>query len=342
MMDVQIFELGSAPEQDLRDAFELHRTLQLEMSPGHKSLSYEATIASWKSIVDYCQTRHWVARVDNRIVGIAKTEIEIREDNQDQAWLDVNVLPEFRRRGIGAALARPALVHAASCSRTLIGAEAGQDHPGEEFLTFLGLTKRLLWRVSRVHMDAIPPALMHKWISAASAIAELYELVRWVGPCPDEYVGELVLVTTLMNTAPREGLAMEDEVWSPDMIRAADARLLAADIERWTVAACHKATQKFVGFTEMNVYRLDPSHAEQENTVVHPGHRNKGIGRWIKAVMIETLRAQRPMIDTIDTGNAAGNQAMLSINEQMGFRTRCAIADWQGEVSTALHALENR
>ena len=172
MMDVQIFELGSAPEQDLRDAFELHRTLQLEMSPGHKSLSYEATIASWKSIVDYCQTRHWVARVDNRIVGIAKTEIEIREDNQDQAWLDVNVLPEFRRRGIGAALARPALVHAASCSRTLIGAEAGQDHPGEEFLTFLGLTKRLLWRVSRVHMDAIPPALMHKWISAASAIAD--------------------------------------------------------------------------------------------------------------------------------------------------------------------------
>jgi hypothetical protein len=73
---------------------------------------------------------------------------------------------------------------------------------------------------------------------------------------------------------------------------------------------------------------------EQLDTGVDPKHRNKGLGRWVKAAMALKLRDEYPQVQRIDTENAGSNQPMLSINIEMGFKPILIQTVWQGDLAT--------
>jgi GNAT superfamily N-acetyltransferase len=58
----------------------------------------------------------------------------------------------------------------------------------------------------------------------------------------------------------------------------------------------------------------------QGGTAVDPTHRNKGLGRWLKAAMLQRLLDERPEVANVDTWNAGSNEPMLAINVALGFR----------------------
>jgi hypothetical protein len=60
---------------------------------------------------------------------------------------------------------------------------------------------------------------------------------------------------------------------------------------------------------------------------------------WIKADMLCRLRAERPDMTEVITGNAASNAHMLQINTRLGFRPYRAGAEWQGEVGELVSRL---
>lgn len=67
--------------------------------------------------------------------------------------------------------------------------------------------------------------------------------------------------------------------------------------------------------SEERLYKL-----EQGITGVRPEFRGRGIGKWIKAKMMQYIKKEFPDIDFINTGNATTNAPMLSINNRMGFK----------------------
>ncbi len=87
---------------------------------------------------------------------------------------------------------------------------------------------------------------------------------------------------------------------------------------------------------------LWPEVAYQGDTGVYPKHRERGLGRWLKAAMALRLLAERPGVDRIVTENAESNEAMLKINVDMGFRPRQNWGGWQIPRDRARASLSSR
>ena len=80
----------------------------------------------------------------------------------------------------------------------------------------------------------------------------------------------------------------------------------------------------------------------QGDTGVWPEHRERGLGRWLKAVNGLRLIEERPEVRWLYTGNAASNRAMLAINDAMGFRPVRYIGAWQVSVDAARRFVASR
>jgi hypothetical protein len=63
-----------------------------------------------------------------------------------------------------------------------------------------------------------------------------------------------------------------------------------------------------------------PEWGFQELTAVARPHRGHRLGLRLKLAMLDRLALQEPQLTRIMTGNTAGNDHMIAINEQLGFR----------------------
>jgi GNAT superfamily N-acetyltransferase len=89
------------------------------------------------------------------------------------------------------------------------------------------------------------------------------------------------------------------------------------------------------GFTEVYWNPTQPDVMDQGLTAVFPQYQNRGLGRWLKAAMLEKVLRDRPEVKRIHTGNADSNAPMLSINTQLGIKPYFATTAWQLETERA-------
>jgi GNAT superfamily N-acetyltransferase len=190
-------------------------------------------------------------------------------------------------------------------------------------------------KVSRLIFDEIDWTLMESWMARATERASDYELLFLPSPIDEANLQAYCDMMFVMNSAPQEDYVEdEDEVMTPEIWRDIEAKIgVHAEREILTYVARHRPTGKFAGFTTVAHKRLQPDLVEQWDTGVDPDHRNKGIGRWVKAAMAFKLRELYPTIRRIDTENAGSNAPMLGINIEMGFRPILIQNVWQGDLA---------
>ena len=265
--------------------------------------------------------RLWLAREPSRrtIAGSALLVVEDVPHNRRLAYVDVAVRPEHRRRGLGSALLRPAVEGALARGRDLLIGDADEEGPGPAFGAALGSRTTLVERVNRLRTSEIDRALLDGWVARAAERATGYSLVAYENHCPDDPVDGLNAALAAMNDAPMPE-TMEPIVFRVEELRALERSLSERGTGKWTVLARHDASGEVAGLTELQFPRHRPWLAEQGDTGVLAHHRNRGLGRWLKAVNLLRLLDERPAVEVVDTGNASTNRAMLAINDALGFR----------------------
>ena len=324
MITVEPFDPRTASDGELRAFYEIDDALERELEPDDPSPPFDRAALDYVDPASWEKPLRWVARDGDAVVGRTLLDLQYRDTNLYIAAVDTGVVPSHRRQGIGLRLLQPAIDAAIADGRTVLEAWTTDATAGDAFAAALGMEARYLERRSRLVVADIDRSMLDDWVSRAKERASEYSLVFFETVCPEELREAYVAIVDVMNTAPREGLDMEDEHTTPEREREREARALKRGDVGWSLLARHEPTGAIAGYTEIEWTSYSDELAWQGGTAVDPAHRNNGLGRWLKAAMLQRLVEQRPSVKYVDTWNAGSNEPMLNINIALGF----AVSKW--------------
>jgi GNAT superfamily N-acetyltransferase len=330
-MKIEPFDQYAASEEDLRAFYNLAVVAHEELSPEDPTMPWEDWRTMMRTPVSWSTPVRWVAWSDDRtrVLGDSFLGLSFTETNRDQAGIAVYVRPEERGKGLARALLRPAGERAVAEGRTLLNAGGITDSPATTFCDHLGGERKITERKSRMVLADLDRSMLEEWVVRAKERAEGYSLVAWDGPVPDEYLDKFVALTMVMNTAPRDDLEQEDWIHTPERHREGEQRAIKNGTTWWTLVARHDATDELVGYTELEFPPYSDEVAWQGATATDPVHRDKGLGRLLKATNALRLLDEKPSVRYVDTWNAFSNAPMLGINIAMGFQVVKSFSEYQ-------------
>jgi len=342
---IQPIDPATASEGDLAGLHALEVALDTEALPGEPVAPLAHTVADLRHLDPFRRRSAWVVRHGGRrgrIAAFAWAAYDDVPENRHHAAVWVAVDPSVRGLGLGSALLGRAVGAARRWGCTILDLSARVGGPGEPFLRSIGAERRLVERRSRGRTAGIDRDRLEGWVRRAGERAAGYSLVGWDGPCPEELLPAFVDLKGVMNTAPLEAFEWDDVRLTPEQWRAREATAEARQLDGWRLCARHDGSGELAGYTELEFPATWPRIAYQGDTGVWPKHRERGIGRWLKAVNALRLLDERPEVEFVDTWNAGSNQAMLGINVAMGFRPLENWGEWQAGTDVVAEALRRR
>lgn len=297
----------------------------------------EEVFPGWLTL-EHSPRRLFVARSDDRIVGRAIYET-LADPGNEFAWFTVEVLPEWRHRGIGTALTRLLEDRADAENRTnRVVYAVSPDAPGRRltarsgfgsvprwnpevrFLLGHGYSLEQVERGSRLALPVDAHRLARLTAEAQAAAGADYAAVTWTGRTPEHWLADLALLYTRMSTdAPSAGLEEPEDLWSVERLVAEQEASARGPRIALVAAALHRPSGRLAGFTELSV-PADPGRAvSQEDTLVLREHRGHRLGMLMKAANLQQLALAHPEQSVVTTFNAEENKYMLDVNEALGF-----------------------
>ncbi|MEZ4591450.1 MAG: GNAT family N-acetyltransferase [Chloroflexota bacterium] len=323
-----------ASEADFEAFVTFENKMRQERQPGDPPRSLESVKANLQSIPPFVHLRLWLVWdvAETAVVAQATFVYLDTGENQHLGQVDLDVLPAHRRQGMATELLALIVAEAESQGRTLLmGNTNGRAPAGEQLMLRLGGSRGLATHQNQLVLAEVAPSLLQRWLDEAPT-AE-FSLGLWLGAYPEEQLEAIVALHEVMNQQPRGDLDVEDSRLTAEQLRQIEANQAAQGVVRWTMYVAEKGTGKLAGYTEL--YNL-PDRADlvsQGDTAVFPAYRGRGLGRWLKAAIVEKLMAERPSVQFIRTTNADSNAAMLKINREMGFRPYLSQTIWQIETA---------
>ena len=240
-------------------------------------------------------------------------------ENRHWALLYLTVHPSSRRRGVGTALLRHAARRAAGAGRSVLGSGALEGSAGAAFARRAGATPGLV-EARRVQvLSQLPAGRVASLRNQAGQAATGYSLVSWDGRTPGEYLTGFAAVRNAMADAPHEA-GEQARIWDDARVRKQDDIRERQGSQVYTVSALHAASGELAAITEVEADRDNREWGYQLLTAVTREHRGHRLGLLVKTAMLDWLAVAEPAMRSILTGNAAVNQHMIAINEELGYQ----------------------
>lgn len=345
-MDVKQIRIEPFSHQELDEEtsaalFDHHQVLWAEIHPDDPPRSLDAARARWAALPPFLRTYGWMVRQpDGQVLASAALFMLDMAENRHLAQAELEVDPAWRRQGLAWRLARLLLEAARDENRRLvIFSTNDRTDGGGAFARRLGAQAGMTTHTNQLDLCELDHGLLERWQDSGRERAADFDLGLWDGRYPEEDLEAITELTRVMNSAPTDDLDVEEFNYTPEQIREIEEQQLSGGRKRWTMYARERQSGRFAGYT---VLILDPARSQiilQGDTGVLPEYRNRGLGRWLKAAMLDKVLSEWPEGRFVRTGNADSNAPMLRINQQLGFRPYMAETIWQLPVSDGLAAL---
>jgi GNAT superfamily N-acetyltransferase len=317
---MRIEQLDPADEKTARACYDVMLAAHEVDEPVEPPMSYETFRLYLREGWEKSPGEVWVAADDaGAVAGYYRMHLPDLE-NLDEASSGPIVHPAVRRRGIGRELLRHEGGRAEANGRTRFGASTTAGAAGDAFAQAVG-ARLDLEEVRRIqYLREIAPDTIAALRATAGQAAAGYSLTSWTGPVPEQYEAAMAGVFNAFNDAPH-GENEEPEVWDAKRIRERTGIFVRAGLLRgYAIAGLCDATGEMAAISQVIV---DPEASQwgfQQLTAVVRTHRGHRLGLLTKTAMLELLASAEPQIEWIATGNAATNEHMIAVNEQLGYK----------------------
>jgi GNAT superfamily N-acetyltransferase len=318
--------------------FAVWRTIDMEQYPNGPGWQYEELLAMALDRDGAYERRPLVARRAGVVAGVVGLELT-RHENFHLARIDLRVLPDHRRCGVGTALVEAAERIAAAAGRNEL---AGEDETplrpdyvdsATPFARHLGFTvvQRAVRRCIDLPLDPVHAAALQRDPRATPAG---YTLVTFGNHWPDEHLDDRCELGRRMSTdIPVGEQVLDEELWDAARVRALEASLVAQNRDKVTTAARHHASGHLVAFTEVAIPLGAPESAWQHDTLVMREHRGHGLGFAMKLANCFAVHERHPAVRRVNTWNAEENGPMIAVNEDLGFRVEARSTTWHRAIA---------
>ncbi len=343
MMQIEPFTALAASPREYAAYNALMNSIRAERLPDDPPLTVDGETRLLQSRPAFVDARHWGAWDGGQMVAAGAALIAREAFNQHLATGMIDVLPAYRRQGIGRQLLERIADAAVAERRRQILFECYSTAPsGEAFMRRIGGTLGLVEQMSSLDLSTLDRALLRRWIEAGERLRPEFELVVREDLADGPDLARVADIWNVMNTAPRENLELEDEQHTEERVRDIARYIKARGGTHWGYYVRHAAGGAFAAFSETTWFPDNPTIVEQWATGVRPEFRGRGLGRWIKAAMMDRVLRERPEAQFMRTENAGSNEPMLQINRELGFRLYVTRFFWQLTTQQALDYLNGR
>jgi GNAT superfamily N-acetyltransferase len=261
----------------------------------------------------------FVGLVEGRPVAVGRFAIS-EWDNRHLAWLGVQVHPDHRRSGYGSEVLDALVSETKASGRTSVGIDGWESEGVRAFAARHGLEEKSRAIQRRQLVAELDWHQLERLHAEASAAAPAYEIVRREGRTPDDELEAVAEMSAAINDAPTDDLDIEDEVYSPERVRAYEDAQHARGLRLFRVLARHRESGELAGHTVVVVDGERPELADQHDTSVVGSHRGHRLGLLLKTDLNLWLREVQPQITEISTWNAESNDHMIGVNDAIGYR----------------------
>jgi mycothiol synthase len=314
---------------ELFAAYTAHANLIRAELPDDPPRSLRRVCALWLELPPFVKRWGWLAvTADEQLVGASMLTVEDTGDNRHLAYATADVAPPWRRQALARRLLAPLARCAQEEGRSLLLISTSDRAPaGVAFMGRVGALPGQTHSVSQLDLAQVDQARVQSWIDQAPPG---FSLLFRSPPFPEKELPAVAALQTMMlNEAPHGQLDVGEFQVTAEEVRQEHRFYQQAGVDLWSLHALHLDSGELAGGTAVLVDPEQPAIVQQLGTGVYPQFRRQGLGRWLKAAMLQKLQGEWPQGRFVRTSNDTTNAAMLKINRELDFRPYSSQTIWQ-------------
>ena len=244
------------------------------------------------------------------------------EANAALLMSEISLLPEYRNKGVAKELMNYIYEHAKSKNKYVIISNTNEKS-STDFIKHVGGIVAQTKIESRAYLKNIDWNMINEWIENGekknpNSKIEFFETV------PDSLMSTyLTMFNETMNQIPKDEFAMEELTLDKKAIR--DHEMGNTSL----IALCMEPNGDISSLTELTHSPTKKQSVRQGFTSTVDKYRGRGLGKWVKAIMLRKAKNEFDGVEYISTHNVTSNAPMLHINNKIGFKAHKEAYDLQ-------------
>ncbi|MBR7830961.1 GNAT family N-acetyltransferase [Actinospica sp. MGRD01-02] len=259
-----------------------------------------------------------------RLLGFARLGV-YSAFHRELAHGALTVHPAARRHGVGSALLGALAASARANGRARLVLDGPRNAATDGFARSWGLIVGSCDLRSRLDLNS---AALHARLGGIVPLqrdipdGNLLPM-RWAGACPEYLLDALIETLDSLHADPDDPAVTP---FTEAEVRHREQAAWSAGLREYTACLLDPATGRMAALS--TAHTADGVRGEQNETVVVPEYRGRGLAIRVKAYLVHELLAAEPNLRVLDTYNAVGNARILAVNRSLGFEPVDTHAAW--------------